>query len=495
MGNTISGAGPRPALPAPGAGGAAAGAAAVPAGGSSGTSASVYVNSCNLPCARPAAGGGGGAGRTNASQLKARMAQPQLQNPQGQQQAFDALKAYQTGTHRLDTARAVAGEVAEGATLAAITFGVGRSLGNIAADHLVSEPGEVPVGTYATGDAALHALGSATGGAPMNMLGQVLAPMVGAMVGLGHKLTPVPASVLVPQRLDDAGQPIPLTRQEEALRANIQARQKAITYPGSVANIAAGTGTFTGAQLVRVALEAGLLRLGTQQAEQLADGDVPSTSTGEEFVKLGYNTAVSAAGGAGLSALIATQKLNATVTVPDITGGPEAPSVKLPLFAPQSSVPSPTSPPWGGTASEKLSSLVARFGNLFVAGVSIQAGLAAQKYLTVPDLGKLATVGGQMMGVLSYFAGVGKIVANEAARKAQAAAAQAPQALAAEAAPADAEAGAAVSVELARASSGGAAGAALDPAGARPVPTGNPLAASAEGAAGAAQRPSNPFAA
>jgi hypothetical protein len=296
--------------------------------------------------------------------------------------------------------------------------------------------------------------------------------------------------------MDGAGHPIPLTRQEETLRANIQARQKAITDPGSVANIASGTGTFTGAQLVRVALEVGLSRQGTQEAEQLAEGDMPSASVGEAFAKLGYNSAVSAVGGAGLSALVATQKLNATVTVPDATGGAEAPSVELPLFAPQSSLPNPLSPPWGGTASQKLSSLVARFGNLFVAGVSIQAGQAAQKYLTIPDIGKLATVAGQMTGVASYFAGVGKIVANEAARKAQANAAQGPQAGDLEAAAADADAGAEVSVDVAHVAAGaGVAGLAHDPAGAGPLPSGNPFARSGAGAADAGPHSSNPFAA
>jgi hypothetical protein len=361
--------------------------------------------------------------RATASELKNRMDKALLETAPGQQAAFDALKSYGSQPHRLDMARAVAGELAEGATVTSMTFGAaGRSLGNSAADRMIPDPHDMPIGTHAVGDAALRALAGALVAAPMNMLGQVLAPMAGALFSGGRKLVPIPAEALVPQRTDPQGNPLPVTPHEQALRDDIESRQQVIRDSGSVANVASGTGSFSAAQLVRVALEAGLSGAGTDEALRLAaGGGAPPANLAQEFIGLGYTVAVSAAGGAGLSALIATQKLNATVQVPDATGGAQAPPVTLPLFAALPNRPEPLNPPWGGTATQKLASVVARFGNMFVNGVSTQAGWTAHKYLTTPDLGKLSIVVGQMVGGMTYFVGKGIIERNEAVRKEQAA--------------------------------------------------------------------------
>jgi hypothetical protein len=213
-----------------------------------------------------------------------------------------------------------------------------------------------------------------------------------------------------------------VTLHEQALRDDIRARQEAIRDSGSIANVASGTNSFSAAQLLRVTLDAGLSGSNTDQAMQLASGQgAPPASLAQKAIGLGYTVAVSAVDGAGLSALIATQKLNATTHVPDATGGAQAPHVKLPLFAALPELPDPLHPPWGGTATQKLASVVARFGNMFVNGVSTQAGWTAHKYLTTPGLGRLSIVAGQMVGGLTYFVGKGMIERNEADRKAQAA--------------------------------------------------------------------------
>lgn len=372
------------------------------ASSSNALSAAVYAEGAGGEARRPAAAP---RRQSNAQQLKNALegAKANGASAGDQQAGFQALQRYAAQHHRLDNARANANDVVQGATLAALTFGVGRPLGNLAVDEGAPE---VAAGS-GYGDAGLHAMGSAAGGTVLNMAAQALLPGAGDAI-FGRKMTAVPAEALVPQRTDADGVAIPLSPAETALRNEIKARQQAIGNPGSMANTMAGAVAFTGAQVIRLGVEMGLTDGGAAGAAE--DGKTPGL--GQKLAGMGFSAGVSATGGALLSSAVLAQKHNATISVPNPDGGEP---VTLPLFAPTPSH-SGVAPPWRGTAAQVAGSAAMRLLNLVAAGVPIQAGIAAAQRLTLPDVGVLATVAGQLTGVASYFPGLGLIGSIEGPR-------------------------------------------------------------------------------
>jgi hypothetical protein len=323
-----------------------------------------------------------------------------------QKRAFQQLRQYAAQHNRLDNARANINEMVHGAALAALTFGVGRQFGNLAVDS--SAP------ALADGHGSAHAfslaLGSAAGGTIMNMAAQAILPAAGDFA-FGQKMMAVPAEALVPQRTNDDGEAIPLSGAETALRNEIKARQQAIVNPGSMANTMAGAAAFTGAQAIRLGAE--LAKTEGGAAGAAAAGEKPDL--GQNLAKIGFATGVSAVGGALLSSAVLAQKHNATISVPnpDRDGGD---LVKLPLFVPTPSRPG-VAPPWRGDVAQAAYSAALRMGNLALAGLPIQGGLAAMQRLTLPDVGVVATLSGQLTGVAAYFAGLGLIARIEGQRQ------------------------------------------------------------------------------
>jgi hypothetical protein len=416
---------------------------------------------------RPAAA----APRTTAADLKTAMngAKADGATPADQQAGFQALAQYAAQPNRRDHALARLNEVAQGAATAAITFGGGRPAGNWAVDaagpNLPQDPGYV--------DAGAHAVGSAIGGTVMNMLAQAFVPGAGDAL-FRHKMAPVPAEALVPQRTDEHGAPIPLSPAETALRKEITERQKAIGDPGSMANTMAGAAAFTGAQIVRLGAELGKTEGGAAGAAE--EGATPSKR--QKAMQMGFSAAVSATGGALLSAAVVAQKHNAKISVPNPNGG--AP-VDMPLFVP-TKPQAGVAPPWRGNVSQVVGSALMRVMNLAIAGTPIQAGLAAMQRIQRPDVGALAAVAGQLTGVAAYFAGLGRLARIEGPRPhgpAQPAAAEA-------VAPAGGAPGGAGPVAVAMPAGGGAAGAAVPAGGGAAGAAPGAVELGAAGAAGAA---------
>jgi hypothetical protein len=341
----------------------------------------------------------------DATSLSAALAPRCLVPGSGQNHAFDAVRRYAQETHYVDSTVAGLGQALEAAAVAALTFGFGRSAGNIATDY--AAPGLVgdPSVAAGAGDAFAHMFGSAVGGAMMLMAAQALVPPTGAAV-FWRKMTAIPAEALVPNRLDASGNALPLDAAETALRLEIKKRQKEIVDPKAVANVATGGLAFALAQTIRLLTQA-----------DLGPGGASADSPSADFTKLGNNMAVSSGGGLLLGGSIAARMGAATIAVPDTAVGGTASTVMMPLFyaAPSKALISPS---WRGKGCGPAFSGGMRFFNLIVAALPLQTAAAVASRAHNPALGTAAQVAGMMVGASTYFVGQGLIGQTEAQRHA-----------------------------------------------------------------------------
>ncbi len=422
------------------------GTPASPAGSAAGHHVIDMPADAGLPQPAPAGGAGqpqqapaGGAGqRVDAAALKAALAPPAGQTtlPAGQSQldAFEAARQYQQGGRAKDLLRATTNQTLNTAVTAMATFGTGRNLANMALDA-TSQAINGHVDMPAPGSVAAYSAVSAVGGTATNMLAQSVAPYVSDKF-LGNKMTAVPAEALVPQRTDAAGQPVPLTGAEQALRAEIKARQAELMSTGSAANTLLGGLAFTASQVVRTMAAPPP----HPPAHPPAHMDL---NLGKELATWGAGTAVSAGGGAVMGAAMALRQARATMSLPDPANPGQ--QVTMNLFQPLPTAPT-LRPAWAGNAGQVGGSAGMRVLNLAVAGVPLQIGAAI-----AAGHGNAAVAGGAQAlgmaaGASAYFQGQGLIAGVEGARareRAQAQAAAAAAAQAAQAAPQDAAPGAA----------------------------------------------------